>query len=464
MITALNVFEEVRFIVELVVAEQMFAWSFAQKKRRFLLKSVVGNILLLLMAIGNLYFRMYLNQFDNKIVMQATATASYVFMLFVTLVHLWLCYRISISDTIFIGIAGYAAQHIEYIMVNEVLVFGIYPDILQNLPLYIGICALTCTLLYFFIIRLFARKLHDCDGRLFDDTVSSWFFFMMMLVLLMVSSFMSQNLFMNGRSDYQKVNYLGATVDFISCVLILGIQFSVFKISTLSREKEIIRQLLYERQKQYDLSRENIEIINHKCHDMKHQIQALKEAKAEELDQYIDEVENSIDIYDTVVKTKNEVINTILSEKGLYCEEHNIRLTCIADATHMDFMSTIDLYALIGNALDNAIECVRKYEDKEKRTISLNISANGGFLCIQTNNYVEKQVTFQEGLPVTTKKNRSYHGFGMRSMKHLAEKYGGTLTAEVKDNIFTLQIVLPMPKEFMRLLNKEKVNQELYGK
>jgi sensor histidine kinase regulating citrate/malate metabolism len=131
----------------------------------------------------------------------------------------------------------------------------------------------------------------------------------------------------------------------------------------------------------------------------------------------------------------------------------------MVDASQLDFMSTLDIYALLGNALDNAIESVSKNMDKEKRVVSLTISANGSFLCIQTNNYYEGKMQFEDGIPITTKKNRTYHGFGMKSMKHLAEKYGGSLYTSLNNDIFMLQIVIPIPAEFVRLLKEAKAEK-----
>ena len=173
---------------------------------------------------------------------------------------------------------------------------------------------------------------------------------------------------------------------------------------------------------------------------------------------YLDDLEKSIDIYDAVAETGNEVVNTILSEKSLNCEQRHIRLSCMVDADHLDFMSTLDIYALLGNALDNAIESVSRYKDSEKRVISLSIKAQGDFLSIQTNNYCEEPVEFSDGLPVTIKRNRQYHGFGMKSMRHLAKKYGGSLAVNVENHVFTLQILLPMPKEFLRLYALKEQN------
>ena len=48
-----------------------------------------------------------------------------------------------------------------------------------------------------------------------------------------------------------------------------------------------------------------------------------------------------------------------------------------------------------------------------------------------------KSLQFKDGLPLSTKKrNRAYHGFGMKSMKHLTEKYGGTLVSKPGEKYF----------------------------
>jgi sensor histidine kinase regulating citrate/malate metabolism len=67
----------------------------------------------------------------------------------------------------------------------------------------------------------------------------------------------------------------------------------------------------------------------------------------------------------------------------------------------------------------------------------------------------------EDGLPVTTKtRNKKYHGFGMRSMRQLAEKYGGSMYTQIENGVFILQIVLPMPKEFLRLMKEESIKHE----
>jgi len=452
----LNVFEELRFIIEVILAEQLFVWSFAKRKDKFGIKSYVGFFILVMVAISYVDLRSWLLAFGSDNLMKVVSITWYIFLVILSLIHIRICYQITFSDALFMGIAGYSVQHIEYVLVNEVLALGLWKDLTNYLWLYILICIVTCLVWYYLIARIFATKLKACGGILYEDRIQTILYFLLMLIVLFFSSFMGQNIYLAGTTDYSKVNYRGAIYDFFNSTLVLVVQYSIFRISTLNREKEIVKQLLYERQKQYNLSKENIEIINHKCHDLKHQIQALKDINSEERDKFLEEAEDSIMIYDNVLKTENEVLNTILSEKSLYCEKHHIKLTCTVDASQLDFMSTLDIYALLGNALDNAIECVSKHRDREKRVISLTISATGSFLSIQTNNYYESSLQIVEGIPVTTKKNQDFHGFGIKSMKHLAEKYGGTLYTSLENEIFMLQIVIPIPEEFIRLLKEAR--------
>lgn len=454
--TALDFFEELRFIIELLAAEHLFAYVFAKRREHYGRKLIVSGLILIAASCAYPFLSEIFSSTGSVVLVNVLNIGWYVLLTISTGFHIWFCYRLTSADTAFLTVAGYCLQHIEYLAVNEVLALGVWRKLPEHLFLYVSICIVTTTILYYVVYGLSWELLSRQGGKLFDDKPNNLGLTMLMAVIVFICTFMCQSMFLSGRQDRAQINYLGAATDFFICILILWVQYVLCTIRYLNREKDIVEHLLYERKRQYDLSRENIETINHKCHDLKHQIQALKQVDSKERDQYIDELENSIGIYDAVVETKNEVVNTILSEKTLNCENRHIRLSYIVDADYLDFMSTLDIYAILGNALDNAIENVSKYKDEDKRVISLTIKSVGEFLSIQTNNYCEQEVEIRDGLPVTTKKNKEYHGFGMKSMRHLAEKYGGSLATKVENHVFTLQILIPMPKEFLRLYALEQ--------
>lgn len=455
-LSALDIFEELRFIWELLLAEILFAYCFTKRRQENRWLFPAGILVFSLLAQIYVSYVLELIKRVSGIWIGVVNIAWYVLLSAMTVFWMYRCFEMTKADAIFLGAGAYSLQHMEYVVINEVVARGLCRPLRSQLVLYGLLCAFTTLFFYTIFYRIFRIKLKESGGRIFEDTSNNVAFCGMLFVLVYLATFMCQTIFVGISYTYDHVNYIGATVDFLICILLLWVQHGILQIRNINQEKEIVEHLLYERKRQYELSRENIETINHKCHDLKHQIRALEHVSEGERSDYIRELEDAIGIYDAVVETGNEVVNTIISEKALICGRRDIRLSCMVDASHLDFMSTLDIYALLGNALDNAIENVSRYADKDKRIVSLTICAVGDFLSIQINNYCEDNVVFADGLPVTTKRNKDYHGFGMKSMRHLAKKYGGSMATSIADNMFTLQILLPMPREFLRLYKEAK--------
>jgi hypothetical protein len=212
-------------------------------------------------------------------------------------------------------------------------------------------------------------------------------------------------------------------------------------------ELRLMQNILQNQYLQYQQSRESIEIINRKYHDLKHQIAILREeGDAAKRSAYLTEMENDIKSYEAQNKTGNAVLDTVLTGKSLYCVKHDITLTCVANGKLLDFMDVMDLCTIFGNALDNAIECTEEIEDKEKRLIHVSVFAQQGFLMVRFENYCEGDIRFEGDFPATTKTDTAYHGYGLKSIRHIVQKYGGTVTADVMKNWFELKILIPRNK------------------
>ena len=240
--------------------------------------------------------------------------------------------------------------------------------------------------------------------------------------------------------------YIRTLVDF-SGLLILFLQRDRWRELSMQKEMEAVNAILRRQYEQYNLSKENIEIINRKYHDLKHQIAVVRaERNSDKREQYLQEMENDIKMYEAQNKTGNKVLDTILTGKHLYCVQHEINFTCVADGMLLDFMNLMDICTIFGNALDNAIECVEKIGDKSKRLIRTAVYSQSKFLIIRFENYTELELTTIDSLPITTKKDRQYHGYGLKSIRSTVEKYGGSMTVNVKDNWFILRLLIPEEK------------------
>lgn len=209
-------------------------------------------------------------------------------------------------------------------------------------------------------------------------------------------------------------------------------------------EMEHLQDMLQRHYTNYRLSEESIALVNKKYHDLKHQIKLLRsELQSEEKLAYLDQMEQEIRSYESQNKTGNRVLDTILTADSVKCHSRGIRMTCVADGQLLDFMNPMDLSALFGNALDNAIESVSKISDPEKRLIHVSVARQKNFLRIRVENCYEGEIRFRQGVPVTTK-DANYHGFGLKSMQQTVEKYNGSMTIHAQDGWFEVRILFPL--------------------
>lgn len=209
-------------------------------------------------------------------------------------------------------------------------------------------------------------------------------------------------------------------------------------------EKETLHNIMEMQYKNYQLSKENIDMVNRKYHDLKHQINLLKtQAYVGKSTSYLEKMEREIRVYETQNKTGNQILDAVLTNKAMICQNKEIELKFIVDGGALSFMEDMDVSALFGNMLDNAIESAEKQQEKQKRLIWLYVTKEKQFVRIRTENYCDEKIQFKNGMPVTTKKDRRLHGYGMKSIKSTVEKYHGSVVAAQENNWFELKILLP---------------------
>lgn len=282
---------------------------------------------------------------------------------------------------------------------------------------------------YFLFIRRYIKNQEIQVGNAF-------------LIVFVLSTLFIVSLFNRWTYDMRLRNASYFPMLIIIDVMLLVIQFGTFENRHVLAEKEMTEQLLYLQAKQYDSNREQAEIINRKCHDLKYQIAALRDLQSSsERDQVIQGLEKEVLLYDSKIETGNKLLNIVLTEKSRLCESLGIQFFCVADGAALDFLETSDLYALLGNAIDNAIEAEKRVKDPDKRIIEFVINQTGNIAKIDVENYYEGALEFENGLPKTVKEDKYYHGFGVKSMKYITEKYKGTMKLFTENNRFCLKII-----------------------
>ena len=215
--------------------------------------------------------------------------------------------------------------------------------------------------------------------------------------------------------------------------------------SKVQKELEVVQNVLQNQYLQYKISKESIDLINYKYHDLKHQIQILRSQENLEKNASLDKMEEEIKQYELQNKTGNPVLDTILTSKGFECDKNGITLTCVANGFLLDFMDTMDICSIFGNAMENAVECEKQILYREKRLIHVTVSEQKGFVMMRFENYYEEQLNYGKGELLTTKKDKQFHGYGIKSIKYIANKYGGAVHIDAKDHWFALKVLIPLP-------------------
>lgn len=256
-------------------------------------------------------------------------------------------------------------------------------------------------------------------------------------------SYVDPNTPLSGQSRAE-IFYIRTLVDLAGWIMLIAQQDRWRDMQT-RMELDSINGLLQRQYEQYRQSRENIEAINRKYHDLKHQIGVIRlEPSAEKREEYLNQLESGMEGIGPMQKTGNNVLDTILFSKQLYCSKHQIAMNAVADGAQLGFMDVMDICSIFGNALDNAIESVLKLPDKEKRLIRIAVYTQNNFLMIRVENYYEERLEIEDGEYRSTKKNKANHGYGIKSIRYTAEKYSGSVSIQAKDNWFCLRVLLPI--------------------
>ena len=234
-----------------------------------------------------------------------------------------------------------------------------------------------------------------------------------------------------------------AALSLLLCIVCMTMQFEIATRSKLDSDIATLKVVRSKEREQYQISKQNAELLSIKAHDLKHQIHELGQRKSIS-NEAIEEIASLVDIYDSDIKTGNPSMDMVLTEKSRICNKNGIHLSLMADGTALSMFSESDVYSLLGNIIDNAIEATVQLPEGN-RSISLNIRHIKGFSSVtEENPYLTENLRFgKDGLPLTSKQNKANHGYGVKSIAYVAKKYDGDLQIKAEDGIFTMSLLIP---------------------
>lgn len=453
-ITFADILDQFRYVTGLYAAMLLFFVGAVPVRDHGKIRAFLGYLMNLFGALSFLVLRSVVCQLSTWI----WITVLIIYNLALTMLSIavmFFCFETSMGNIVFRCLMAMTGEATVTTVVRYLIVMNWFPDLPTSHPIWYTMIMLGIyTVSYLAIYKIMAVSMQRRES---EDSFSGRYatilytgmcigFMLVQSVVKIVCEYLIEPL---GRTDeyvimYDCLRYFCTGIQFLISIWMFAILHYIFTIAVLQGEKRIFDQLFQEKKHQYEFSKENIEMINRKCHDLKHQLKAVEVAEVSERKEMIREVRKAVDFYDAVVKTGNEVLDTILTEKSIYCVNHNIRMSCTVNTKRLEKIRVIDLYTMLGNALDNAIECVDALESNEKKVISLSVQERGQLICIAVENYYEGTIQMQQGLPVTRKEDKESHGYGVRSIQSIVKKYSGYMQIDTQKHIFSLQIILPV--------------------
>ena len=180
-------------------------------------------------------------------------------------------------------------------------------------------------------------------------------------------------------------------------------------------------------------------------HDMGNHISVLEnlfaKKETEEFEKYLTELKVTYSESVEGIKTGNPVTDVILTQKQKEAEEKGINFDCKFVYPSDTIINAFDVSVILNNAIENAFEGIKGCKNPYVSVIAYR---KKNAYMLEVSNCIKKQVVVDDetGLPETTKKDKSNHGFGLANIRKVAQKYYGDIDISQDDNSFTLMVML----------------------
>ena len=235
--------------------------------------------------------------------------------------------------------------------------------------------------------------------------------------------------------------YAGILITIVSYQKMIGLQEEKEKYFVEQQQVHAIQERM-----------EEVEQFYHGIRQMKHEMKnhmtnikgLARNGSYGDIEQYIDHMDESMNVFEITIKTGNTVTDVIVNDKQKAAEKQGIQFQSEFSYPKSDGYNAYDIGVIINNLLQNALEACEKMTEG-KRYIYLSGRQKKKFYVINVKNSFEGEVTFdtKTNLPLSTKgKDTALHGIGLSNVKREADKYMGDVDIRARKNEFSVAVLL----------------------
>ncbi len=235
--------------------------------------------------------------------------------------------------------------------------------------------------------------------------------------------------------------YAGILITILSYQKMIGLQEEKEKYFVEQQQVHAIQERM-----------EEVEQFYHGIRQMKHEMKnhmtnikgLVRNGSYGDIEQYIDHMDESMNVFEITIKTGNTVTDVIVNDKQKAAEKQGIQFQSEFSYPKSDGYNAYDIGVIINNLLQNALEACEKMAEG-KRYIYLSGRQKKKFYMINVKNSFEGEVIFdtKTNLPLSTKgKDIALHGIGLSNVKREADKYMGDVDIRARKNEFSVAVLL----------------------
>ncbi|MDE7323046.1 MAG: GHKL domain-containing protein [Lachnospiraceae bacterium] len=211
------------------------------------------------------------------------------------------------------------------------------------------------------------------------------------------------------------------------------------KIAHLEKEKNALLM------RDYQLMKNTYAANARLFHDFHNHIEALhryleKDRTAEAV-RYLEGLRLPIEAVTQPVWVGDEAVDYLINSKIALAASREIQVNCNIEYPQHTNIRSVDLVAILGNLLDNALEAVETAEGN-LRFINLTIRRINEMLIIKVENGCKATPAVADGDLQTSKADKTLHGWGLQSVRTTAERYDGIIETEYSNHTFRAVVTL----------------------
>lgn len=309
---------------------------------------------------------------------------------------------------------------------------------------------LVCLLILFWILTLLkrhmAQKTHILN-RIFFRTIGVflivWILYIGIILYLMHAVDFHEHLSM---LEWILLSAIDLILMFMSIfILFVFVKFEEYYEQIRMYESELQRTtnsaVYYKKLETVNL--ENQTYIHNIAHYLKAIAGLAKRYDYADIIKIVENLEENVLAISEEIYCGNNIINAIVCEKKGITSEKGIAFKVMIERTiNLAFINEIDLIGMLGNLLDNAIEAAEKCSAEKVVTLNAYTSENNRFIIFQVNNSCKKPPCRKNGKYMTTKRDKTKHGFGISYIESIVKNYDGFMNIKYEDNLYSTSLVL----------------------